>query len=33
VQCVDVRRTGSVLSGVSVSLTGLSEPIGRQSSC
>jgi hypothetical protein len=33
VQCVDVRRTGTVLSGVSVSLTGLSEPIGRQSSC
>jgi hypothetical protein len=33
VQCVDVRRTGNVLSGPSVSLTGLSEPIGRTSSC
>lgn len=33
VQCVGVRRTGNVLTGVSVSLTSLSEPIGRQSDC
>ncbi len=33
VQCVAVRRTGNVLSGVSVSLTGLSRPIGRTAAC
>lgn len=33
VQCVGIRRTGNVASGVSVSLTSLSEPIGRTSSC
>jgi hypothetical protein len=33
VQCVLVRRTGSVLAGVSVSLLRLSAPIGRESSC
>jgi hypothetical protein len=33
VQCVAVRRTGNVLSGVSVSLTALSRPIGRTSAC
>jgi hypothetical protein len=33
VQCVDVRRGGNVLSGPSVSLVGLSQPIGRTSGC
>lgn len=33
VQCVAVRRTGNVLSGVSVSLTALSRPIGRTAAC
>jgi hypothetical protein len=33
VQCVGVRRTGNVVSGFGVSLTGLSAPIGRQAAC
>jgi hypothetical protein len=33
VQCVQVRRTGSVLSGLSVNVTALSEPIRRTASC
>jgi hypothetical protein len=33
VQCVGVRRTGGVLSGVSVTLTALSAPIDRQAPC
>jgi hypothetical protein len=33
VQCVQVRRGGNVLSGPSVTVTGLSEPIGRQAAC
>ena len=33
VQCVDVRRTGSALSGPRVTLLGLSAPIGREESC
>lgn len=33
VQCVQVRRAGSVLAGRSVSLTALSEPIGRTAAC
>ncbi len=33
VQCVLVRRTGNVLSGMSVTLLRLSAPIDRQSSC
>jgi hypothetical protein len=33
VQCVAIRRTGNVLSGASVTVTALSEPIGRQAGC
>ena len=33
VQCVLVRRTGSVLSGPHVTLLRLSDPIGREASC
>lgn len=33
VQCVDVRRDGNILSGSSVTLTGLSAPIGRTAGC
>ncbi|MCW3008951.1 MAG: hypothetical protein JWP17_3577 [Solirubrobacterales bacterium] len=33
VQCVQIRRTGSVLSGASVTVTALSEPIDRQAGC
>jgi hypothetical protein len=33
VQCVDVRRKGSVLAGRTVTLLRLSGPIGRESSC
>jgi hypothetical protein len=33
VQCVDVRRDGSVLAGHSITLQRLSRPIGRESSC
>jgi hypothetical protein len=33
VQCVLVRRTGSVLTGPRVTLLRLSEPIGREASC
>jgi hypothetical protein len=33
VQCVVVRRKGSVLAGHSITLRRLSRPIGRQSSC
>jgi hypothetical protein len=33
VQCVDVRREGSVLAGHSITLQRLSRPIGRESSC
>jgi hypothetical protein len=33
VQCVEIRRTGNVLSGPSVTVTGLSEPIDREAAC
>jgi hypothetical protein len=33
VQCVLVRRSGTPLSGTSVTLLGLSAPIGRESAC
>jgi hypothetical protein len=33
VQCVEVRRDGSVLAGHSITLQRLSRPIGRESSC
>ena len=33
VQCVDVRRTGSAVSGPRVTLLGLTAPIGREQSC
>jgi hypothetical protein len=33
VQCVQIRRTGNVLSGASVTVTALSEPIDRQAGC
>lgn len=33
VQCVDVRRGGNVVSGLSVALERLSRPIERESSC
>jgi hypothetical protein len=33
VQCVQIRRTGNVISGPSVTVTALSEPIGRQAGC
>ena len=33
VQCVEIRRSGNVLSGPSVTVTGLSEPIERESPC
>ena len=33
VQCVEVRRTGTPLSGQSVTLLDLSAPIGRQAAC
>ena len=33
VQCVDVRRDGSVLAGHSITLQRLSRPIGREGSC
>ena len=33
VQCVDVRRNGSILAGHSITLQRLSRPIGRESSC
>jgi hypothetical protein len=33
VQCVEVRRTGSVLAGHSITLLRLSRPIGRESAC
>jgi hypothetical protein len=33
VQCVEIRRTGNILSGPSVTVTGLSEPIERESPC
>jgi hypothetical protein len=33
VQCVQIRRTGNVLSGPSVTVTALSEPIDRQAGC
>lgn len=33
VQCVTVKRTGNALTGPSVSLTRLSEPIAREGSC
>jgi len=33
VQCVEVERTGNVLTGPSVTVTGLSEPIERESPC
>lgn len=33
VQCVGIRRTGNVVSGMGVELTSLSEPIGNTSDC
>ncbi len=33
VQCVDVRRAGDVVSGLSIELLALSRPIDRESSC
>lgn len=33
VQCVQIDRTGNVLSGPSVTVTAVSEPIGRQAAC
>jgi len=33
VQCVEIRRTGNVLSGPSVTVTGLSQPIDREAPC
>jgi hypothetical protein len=33
VQCVEIHRSGNVLSGPSVTVTGLSEPIERESPC
>lgn len=33
VQCVEVRRGGDVLGGLSVDLLALSRPIGRETSC
>lgn len=33
VQCVEIRRTGSIITGPSVTVTGVSEPIGRESPC
>jgi hypothetical protein len=33
VQCVQIRRTGNVLSGASVTVTAVSEPIDRQAGC
>jgi hypothetical protein len=33
VQCVEIRRTGNVLSGPSVTVTGLSQPIDREAAC
>jgi hypothetical protein len=33
VQCVDVRRGGDVLSGLTVDLRALSRPIGREAAC
>jgi hypothetical protein len=33
VQCVDVRRTGNLLSGIHVQLIGLSAPIGGEGVC
>ncbi len=33
VQCVEIRRTGNVISGPSVTVTGLSRPIDREAPC
>jgi hypothetical protein len=33
VQCVQIRRTGNIITGPSVTVTGLSEPIGREAPC
>jgi hypothetical protein len=33
VQCIDVRRTGNFLSGITVELTGLSKPIENEGEC
>jgi hypothetical protein len=33
VQCVEIHRTGNLLSGASVTVTALSEPIDRQAGC
>ena len=33
VQCVEIKRTGNVLTGPSVTVTGLSEPIESESPC
>ena len=33
VQCIDVRRTGTAVTGPGVTLVGLSAPIGREASC
>lgn len=33
VQCVEIRRSGSIITGPSVTVTGLSQPIERESPC
>ncbi len=33
VQCIDVKRTGSFLTGITVQLTGLSAPISNEGDC
>jgi hypothetical protein len=33
VQCVEIRRTGNIITGPSVTVIDLSEPIGRESPC
>jgi hypothetical protein len=33
VQCVEVRRSGSVLSGITVALLSLSAPISNEADC
>jgi hypothetical protein len=33
VQCVQIRRSGTALSGRSIELLGISDPIGREQGC
>jgi hypothetical protein len=33
VQCVEVRRTGNILSGIDVTLLSLSAPIANEADC